>query len=306
MGNKVFKALLALFISGATTLGVTEIVRANEDFKGHASYTLTQQALVDSSLENAKDIKLKFNGIENNIKTNHKTVEDLLNSKGIVVKDSTVINHKLSDKITKDMLIEINEVNRIERQSLKEVDFETTKKEDSSLYKDEEKVITEGEKGKVTSRVIDEYKNGILVKSETIATEVTKPKVDRVVAVGTKERPTYDTGNSVVEAGTPTGNAKTFYLSFYTDLPEENGGYSITASGENLAYGMVASNVYGLGTRIYLEGFGQMRVADTGGSHFNSSDRLDVFIPRRAGESDSAYKSRVNSMGRIAVTGYVK
>lgn len=96
-----------------------------------------------------------------------------------------------------------------------------------------------------------------------------------------------------------------FKLSFYTDLAIDNGGWTITASGKELKYGMVASNVYPIGTKIYLEGYGEMVVEDRGGKHFNNHDRLDVFIPRNSGESDKTYRNRVMKLGRTEVNGII-
>lgn len=98
-----------------------------------------------------------------------------------------------------------------------------------------------------------------------------------------------------------------FKLSFYTTLPEHNGGYMKTASGENIVglKNVVASNYYPLGTKIYLEGFGTVRVADRGGSDFNSSIRLDVLIQRKSGESNAEYAARVWDMGRQTINGYI-
>lgn len=100
---------------------------------------------------------------------------------------------------------------------------------------------------------------------------------------------------------------KTFYLSFYSVLPEENGGYDLTASGESIhgLYGVAASNYYPMGTRIYLEGWGEVRIADRGGSDFNSSSRLDLLIQPLPGESTSDYKDRILEYGRQTVSGYV-
>lgn len=97
-----------------------------------------------------------------------------------------------------------------------------------------------------------------------------------------------------------------FELTFYTSLPSENGGYTTTSTGKPLKYGVVASNVWAPFTKIYLEGYGDFTVLDTGGSEFNSSNRLDVLIERRAGESDEAYFRRVQNMGRKKVKGYIK
>lgn len=100
-------------------------------------------------------------------------------------------------------------------------------------------------------------------------------------------------------------NNKTFRLSFYTNLPSENGGWTITASGKSLRRGMCASNYYPIGTKIYLSGYGTVTVEDRGGSDFNSSSRLDIFIPRRSGESSSQYYRRVNNMGKPTTSGRV-
>lgn len=104
-----------------------------------------------------------------------------------------------------------------------------------------------------------------------------------------------------------SGNVKEvdFILSFYTNTKDENGGYTVTCTGQPLQYGMVASNVYPLGTKIYLEGYGLFTVADTGGDHFNNYNRLDVLIPPKY-EGEPNYKQRVNNMGKPHVKGYVQ
>lgn len=96
-----------------------------------------------------------------------------------------------------------------------------------------------------------------------------------------------------------------FELTFYTSLPSENGGYTVTCLGEELKYGMVANNILDLGTEIYLEGWGTFTNSDKGGSNFDVIHRLDVLIERNYGESDSDYLKRVNNMGRVKVMGYI-
>lgn len=105
-----------------------------------------------------------------------------------------------------------------------------------------------------------------------------------------------------------SGNVKEvdFILSFYTNTKDENGGYTTTCTGQPLQYGIVASNVYPLGTKIYLEGYGLFTVADRGGSHFNNYNRLDVLIPKEGDESVNQYRRRVNNMGKPHVKGYVQ
>lgn len=103
-----------------------------------------------------------------------------------------------------------------------------------------------------------------------------------------------------VKRGTPIEMT----LTFYGDGADENGGYAgITASGESLTPGMVASNAYPFGTKFSFNGQ-IFTVKDRGGSHFNSSNRLDVYVPRKSGESNSDYKKRLMQYGRRTVTMY--
>ena len=92
-------------------------------------------------------------------------------------------------------------------------------------------------------------------------------------------------------------------FSYYTDLSEENGGYTgITCTGEPLKYGHIASNVWELGTQFKTQDGQIFTVADKGGSNFNSYNRVDCYIPRQIGESDYQYYKRVNNMGHKTVT----
>lgn len=97
-------------------------------------------------------------------------------------------------------------------------------------------------------------------------------------------------------------------VTFYSSLPEENslqwGG--INATGEPLANGMVANNNLPLGTKIYVKGHGVKTVEDRGSQkHFAELNRIDIFVPRREGETDEAYYKRVNNLGRKKLKGYI-
>jgi 3D (Asp-Asp-Asp) domain-containing protein len=103
----------------------------------------------------------------------------------------------------------------------------------------------------------------------------------------------------------PTIQVVDFTVTHYTDLPEENGGHVGTCEGKKLVDGMVASNFYPLGTKIYLEGIGIVTVSDRGGNDFNKNNRLDRFVPRLSNESTYNYKKRTLKMGRQAISGYI-
>lgn len=93
-------------------------------------------------------------------------------------------------------------------------------------------------------------------------------------------------------------NNREFVLTFYSgDSSENSQAGAVTCTGQPLREGIVANNVLPLGTKIFLEGYGEVIVADHGGSQFNSEERLDVFI--------SGSKSEVNKMGRQIVKGRI-
>lgn len=95
-------------------------------------------------------------------------------------------------------------------------------------------------------------------------------------------------------------------FTFYTDLPSENGGWTTTAMGTPLRYGVLASNYWPLRSKVILPGWGDFTVEDRGGSSFDSKTRMDMLIPRNSGESNYQYLSRIRSMGVQTINGYIK
>jgi len=100
---------------------------------------------------------------------------------------------------------------------------------------------------------------------------------------------------------------KEFILTFYTSLESENSSVgAVTCQDKPLSPGGVANNVIPQNTKIYLEEYGQVIVNDKGSDKYLGVDnRLDVFIQREPGESDSDYSHRVNSYGVKKVQGYI-
>ena len=91
----------------------------------------------------------------------------------------------------------------------------------------------------------------------------------------------------------------------YTSLPEENGGYAGYCSLGKLNSKTIANNYYSLGRNIYIEGYGKKIVRDRGGKGLNSKYKLDVYVPKKKGETNSQYKKRVNDMGVKTKTCYI-
>ena len=127
-----------------------------------------------------------------------------------------------------------------------------------------------------------------------------KKKEEASARLASADYPTQSISRGSVKRGTPVKMT----LTFYGDFAHENGGYTgIDAQGNKLVSGTVASNVYSFGTKFKFNGQ-VFTVRDRGGKNFNSSNRLDVFVPRKSGESNSAYAKRIRNYGRKTVTMY--
>ena len=127
-----------------------------------------------------------------------------------------------------------------------------------------------------------------------------KKKEEASAKLAFADYPTQSVSRGSVKRGTPVKMT----LTFYGDFAHENGGYTgIDAQGNKLVAGTVASNVYSFGTQFELNGQ-VFTVRDRGGKNFNSSNRLDVFVARQSGESNSAYAKRIRNYGRKTVTMY--
>ncbi len=147
----------------------------------------------------------------------------------------------------------------------------------------------------------------VVKKFNRVLERIKKEKIAQELAAKVAAEKKVVAEKKAKETTTQKGNI-VFKLSFYTALPEENGGHGLMANGEPVATttNAVASNYYPLGTKIYLEGWGTFTVKDRGGKNFDSPNRLDVLILKKSGESNSAYKQRVMNLGRQTTTGSVK
>lgn len=127
-----------------------------------------------------------------------------------------------------------------------------------------------------------------------------------------KDSNNTDTSKIVKTRNINEGEEFDITLSFYGDTAEENGGFAgLAASGETLEYGIIASNNFEIGTKIYIEELGDTFVVkDTGNSDVlkllsDGSIKIDVFIPRNEGEIDRDYKARLFQLGLKKTTGYI-
>ncbi|MFD2628069.1 ubiquitin-like domain-containing protein [Oceanobacillus kapialis] len=242
------------------------------------------------------------------------SVKDLLEKAGVAFdpKSDDKIKPKLDDTLSKKTSISIVRVEKDEEEVSEAIAFETEEREDSSLPKGEERVISEGEEGTVKKVYEIVIENGKEASRELVSEEVTKESKNRVVAIGTKvEQPQVakkqepaDEGNLVTlseekpkESKQPSSNGKVFTMSAsaYTAGCSGCSGHTSTGidlhANPNMKVIAVDPNVIPLGSKVWVEGYGEAIAADTGGHIVGN--RIDVHVPS---------KSAAYSWGRKTVT----
>ena len=119
------------------------------------------------------------------------TVEDVLTALEVKYDKDDIIKpglDKVVDEGTKITLIRVRVVTKDVSDEV--VHFETTKREDSSMYEGDTETVTAGVNGLRDVSYRLEYRNGELFATKVLSQNVKKEPKDAVVRVGTKEQPT--------------------------------------------------------------------------------------------------------------------
>ncbi|TSI05453.1 G5 and 3D domain-containing protein [Lysinibacillus sp. BW-2-10] len=207
------------------------------------------------------------------------TVANFLKQQEIQLNEFDRVEKDLDAKIIPDDKVTIVRVEKVTDVVEESLDFAVETKSDSSLLKGKEKVVTQGEKGKVsrTYEVIKE--NGIVVEKVLQSEEVIQQPKTKVVAVGTK----VVTANVSRSNDTSSSSGgKEFYVTATAYTPYCNGCSGTSASGINLRNNTdlkviaVDPSVIPLGTKVWVEGYGNAIAGDTGGSI--KGNKIDVLV----------------------------
>lgn len=254
---------------------------------------------------------------EEEVWTTGGTVEELLEANDISFKKNDEVKPGLDKKVKEDMEISIAKVKTKTVEEEETIPFETKEEEDSSLEKGKTRTVTEGKDGKIMKTYEVTYKNGEETDRELVEEEVVKDEQDEVVAVGTKEKvkevatskssDKSDSSNSSSSSKSssasksssssdseePSGKSMTMEATAYG--PDCAGCSGTSATGMDLTSGpkviAVDPSVIPLGSKVWVEGYGEAVAGDTGGDI--KGNRIDVLMPS---ESEAA-----SSWGRKTV-----
>ncbi len=266
-------------------------------FSKHDEISHNRIAVLENDLEievkTAFPIVVNDGGKEVEIWTTGGTVEQFLDEHKDELTydeaDEIKVEPGLDEKITEDTEeLTIIHVEKQKKEVEETIPFHEEKRNDSSLYKGETRTISEGEEGIVEKVYEITLENGKEVNRKVIEENVVKESKNKVVAVGTKEKPksepTKSSSSSNSNGTSESGKVLTMVATAYSPNCSGCSGYS--ATGINLKQKptpkviSVDPNVIPLGTRVWVEGYGEAIAADTGGAI--KGNRIDVLVGSEA------------------------
>lgn len=244
-------------------------------------------------------------------------VLDILQEAGFLIDEDDYAEPDFFSEVSNNSVISLYKVAFYEETVKSEVAFETLTRENSNARKGEREVITAGETGEKAESFQIRTVNGEIVDKKLISEVMTKAPINRIVEVGTREVLVASSRSSWIhldrkkrlESGkseerdddkdeegfnkpdhtakfdkksASPGSTIVMKATYYSTSPEENGGWTTSATGTELKRGVVAvdPNVIPLGTKLYVESldgspdYGYARAEDTGSAI--KGNRIDL------------------------------
>lgn len=289
-----------IYIDNEEAASFSTLKQEPQEWLAHAKITVFDgdEIRVDGSqvyIDRAFFVTVKADGVETSFKTVKCLASEAVAKAEISVGEKDIMSVSADSVLTQDTVIEIARVATDTLKKTETIKFETIKKETDKLYKGETEVETKGENGKKEYIYEITLTDGVETDRKLVSEKVVKEPVDKVVLVGTKEKP------KVTTSSTPTSYKAVYQMNATAYTYGEDGGNS-TATGVRPYRGVVAVDpkVIPLGTKLYIETadgkliYGEAVAADTGGAI--KGYKIDLFF-----ES----KGEVRSFGRRTVNVYV-
>ncbi|EAD4522817.1 DUF348 domain-containing protein [Listeria monocytogenes] len=257
---------------------------------------------LEVNINRAIQLSLQNGAKKDTVWTTKTKVSDLLAEKNIKLNQDDRVSPAKDSNLKEKMTVEVTYVNSKAEKKNEQVKFETVYKEDDSLNKGVEKVVQEGKNGKKVVEYKVTFENGKEKKRDVIKENVTSNKTDKVVVRGTKEKvvatpvsnvstSSATSSSSSSASSTPSGG-KTYKM----ESTAYSGG-GTTAYGINLSANpglkviAVDPRIIPLGSKVWVEGYGEAIAGDTGGAI--KGNIVDVYFPN---------ESQCYSWGRRMVT----
>ncbi len=231
------------------------------------------------------------------------TVQDALDRAGVYPALQDEVYPSPDTFVRAGMRVDHIEVQVEQTEEEHDIPYETREEEDSSLAKGDTEIAQYGDEGtlKITSEQV--YKNGKLTSDKVISEEVIEEPTTEIIKVGTyvppPPKPKAKKVSDIHKGGGSSGGGSGSGGSGSSGGSDSGGGggkYTVsvrvtaycsacntgntTATGAYPSWGTVAANTgqFPFGTHLYIPGYGDGRVEDTGGF---GSGTIDVYLGQR-------------------------
>lgn len=233
------------------------------------------KANIKVDVDKAFQLTLVVGGNKKQVWATSTTVADFLKQQGVKLNELDRVEPKLSAKVEANNSINVTRVEKVTDVVESPIEYKISKKEDPSLLDGSEKILTKGQKGRVSRQYEVIKENGKEVKRKIISETVMKEQRNQVVAVGTK-------GRFIQTRNVSSMGGRELYVSSTAYTASCNGCSGVTTTGLNLKSNpnvkviAVDPNIIPLGSKVYVEGYGYALAADKGGAI--KGNKIDVFF----------------------------
>ncbi|VDG98486.1 Cell wall-binding protein yocH precursor [Lysinibacillus sphaericus] len=243
------------------------------------------------SIDKAFQVTLKDGEKSTKVWSTSTTVADFLKNENIQLSELDRLESDKEQMLLPKSVVSIVRVEKVTDVVEEPTDFDVKTRTDDSLLKGREKVVREGENGKVRKRFEIVKENGKEVSRTLIREHVVAHPKTKVVSVGSKvalasATPKSSTVKTSVSRGNGSESGKVMYMNATAYTAHCTGCSGITATGINLAANpnlkviAVDPSVIPLGSKVWVEGYGYAIAGDTGGAI--KGNRIDLHVPNDA------------------------
>lgn len=234
--------------------------------------------------ESAFEVTLNSDGEQLDLMTTSTTVADFLERHEIALGELDRTEPAVDEMITKATDINVIRVEKVTDVVEEKVAYATVTRRDNGLDNGRERVVQEGSEGLVKNHYQVILENGKEVSRELIKKENIKETTDKIVAVGTRQ-PTASVSRGGSSSSNQAVSGKTFTVESTAYTAGCAGCSGITATGINLNNNRNAKviavdpSVIPLGTKVYVEGYGEAIAGDVGRAI--KGNKIDVHLPTK-------------------------
>ncbi|MGE4271885.1 MAG: ubiquitin-like domain-containing protein [Desulfitobacterium sp.] len=225
----------------------------------------------DAKLEvrRAVPIKVQVDAQEINTYLAPRTVEEALEKLEIVLSEKDKVSLPMNHMLEAEDEIRVVRVEEKVETIKSEVPYQTVAQVGDFPVGLPDRIVTRGTSGEHEQIVKITLEDGKEVSRQVLRQEVLRAPVTQVVSRGSQTK---------VSRGGQTIEFKRAYLMRATAYS----GGGVTATGHNVRYGMIAVDprVIPLGTKVYVEGYGEATALDTGGAI--KGNRVDLYMNTEA------------------------